>query len=271
MFSMISRKTWDDTRNPDPNNVNYRPGPIIVHHSVYPRIENPTYSQALARVRQIDRLHESQGWGGGLGYSVIVVGQFVFEGRLNDPGAHTVGYNTLYPAVCLDGNFERYRPNAVEQDALVWVAKELGRESFTGHRDYNSTGCPGQYLYSMLPKLTERIEDTAVEPVYFFEELDFLSGGIGPKFLGGWSTTEARQSVQSRIAIPDGAHLTTAQFDRPAPYGLILWPPNRHGMGNPRWAFDTKEDRDRAATKHEERTGRKVRRFKGLGNSIYKR
>lgn len=270
-FNIIPRGEWDVTPNPDPNSVSYQPGPLIVHHSVYPRIDSPTLSEAKARIREIDRLHESKGWHIGVGYSFVIIGRYVFEGRWRDPGAHTVGFNSIYPAVCVDGNYTAQAPHSTELQMLVGLARHIGRDALTGHRDYNSTGCPGNRLYAELPRLTELIEKPEPEP-FFFEEMPFTEGGIGPKLLGGWGRKDVRDSVMEGYTPPAGASASVANFDSEiAPYGIIVWPPGRYGMGNPRWKFDTKRERDAAAADHERKHRRTVRRFRGVENSLYAR
>lgn len=57
------------------------------------------------------------------------------------------------------GNFEIQKPAVAQKDALVKLVAELrsyygiGRRRIYGHRDLDSTLCPGRNLYAFLPTL----------------------------------------------------------------------------------------------------------------------
>ena len=272
-LQIIPRKEWD----PDPNQrvkTEWKPGPLIVHHTASPALSvNAGKKAATAEAVAIDNYHESKGWSGGFGYSYGVIGKYVFEGRGEAVGAHTFGYNSDYPAVVVDGNFQagdRLMP--IQRELLVELARYLGRTSLAGHRDFNLTDCPGDALYAELDGLTDALDDEPDQDGehYYFETLAWTDGGSGPKLLGGWGTPAVRDSQLHLLRTWRTA--TPAKFDSKAsPYGIILWPPGGYGMASPRWRYTDPEVRNARQAEYEQKTGLKTRRFRGLKNSIYAR
>ena len=276
---------WD----PDPNprsGVNWIGGPLIVHHSVYPRLPlDATQLQIVARAVSIDNLHESNGWIGGFGYNFGIISGQVIEGRgAMFAGAHTVGYNSLLPAVVVDGNYASQQPRDEDLEALLWLARHLGRTSFTGHRDYNSTSCPGNALYAMLNYLNRELAKDEPEPGEFYvESLQWTEGGMGPKLLGGWSNAGARDQLLAAISLGEtdwgkyvkeqGASATAAKFQTDkAPYGIILWEKDRYNIGTPRWGpFNTKSERKVFVEDHLRHLDTRLREFSGRQYSLYSR
>ncbi|HYH10969.1 MAG TPA: SH3 domain-containing protein [Thermomicrobiales bacterium] len=139
---------------------------IIIHHS-----ETPSFRDPLVEIRSIHYYHAvTRGWGDiGYNYLVDYLGN-VFEGRKggeNVVGGHSFQYAYGSAGVCSMGSFslESSTPEAI--GALVWVCAwagrnldPLGRKDFhetpncptiCGHRDVNSSSCPGDSLYADLP------------------------------------------------------------------------------------------------------------------------
>ena len=93
--------------------------------------------------------HLSQGWTG-IGYHFYVRKDgSIYRGRpIETIGAHCQGQNSYSVGVCFEGNFEAETMTAAQLKsglALVSYLKELypGAE-VKGHRDFNSTACPGK-------------------------------------------------------------------------------------------------------------------------------
>lgn len=288
---IIPRKKWDHDPNPR-YGVNWISGPLIVHHTVIPKLPaDASYNQAMDRARRIDDIHEGFGWSGGFGYNFGTIAGWLVEGRGAEyRGAHTVGYNSLLPACVVDGDYSRERPDRNDLDNLVWLARHLGRNSFTGHRDYNATGCPGDNLFSVLNALTKEIEDEGVDlgrPKYFVEAESFINGGIGVHLLGGWGTQQTADKVYNmirkgegtwgKIVEEQGASISRVRFDVPewnkAPYGIIVWPRGKYGMGNPVWGpFEAKDMRhEKLLELRESHPDVAFREYRGRQNSIYSR
>jgi len=84
----------------------------------------------------------------------------IWEGRsLKYQGAHVSSRNPGNIGVVLLGNFEIQKPSAAQKATLVKLVTELrryygvSRRRIYGHRDLDSTLCPGRNLYPFLPTL----------------------------------------------------------------------------------------------------------------------
>jgi hypothetical protein len=158
-----------------------------VHHTVNSNSYGP--SDSPAHLRGIQAYHMvANGWCD-IGYNFLVdrYGQ-MFEGRRGGigravVGAHASGFNTNSTGIALIGDFTssgvpdaaynalvyllawKLSYHGVPADGQVWVrvgANEgaywpegtiISLDRITGHRDVNATGCPGQFLYDLLPRL----------------------------------------------------------------------------------------------------------------------
>jgi hypothetical protein len=147
----------------------------IVHHTAGTSPDTPDESAAIIRAIQVYHV-KSNGWND-IGYNLLVdpFGQ-TFEGRgggveRNVVGAHALGFNTGSCGIALLGNLERkaltpeartglvallaWRLDVGHVDPLAQVTFVSGGSSrllraVSGHRDVNSTACPGAHLYSEL-------------------------------------------------------------------------------------------------------------------------
>jgi hypothetical protein len=114
-------------------------------------------------VRNIQAFHmgPERGWCD-IGYSYVLVQQrgifkrpLLFKGR----GFHAVpasqeDFNTGNVSVCViaDSN-DRIKRSTTR--ALAYVARRCPARTVKGHRDVNSTDCPGDHLYSKVPTLNQ--------------------------------------------------------------------------------------------------------------------
>ena len=128
----------------------------VVHHSAGALTET---------VAEIHAQHLAQGWSG-IGYTFVIYPDgSIHTGRpMRDVPAATEGFNTESVAVCLIGNFEpgsdgytgSPTPEQINSlvDISVYIHENIPSISATkGHRDFNSTACPGENLYNYLPTL----------------------------------------------------------------------------------------------------------------------
>ena len=107
-------------------------------------------------LRSIQRYHmDTHGWSDiGYNYMIDRFGR-VYEGRGWDVlGAHAANNNTPNIGVCFLGDDDKgvqdVTPAARQAfaDLFVWLQKKLGKKlKRRGHRDVNSTSCPGDELY----------------------------------------------------------------------------------------------------------------------------
>ncbi|NEC69938.1 N-acetylmuramoyl-L-alanine amidase [Streptomyces sp. SID9727] len=164
------------------------PQKIIVHHT---DTSNSTdYSQAqafsLARIMQNDQMDE-RGWIDTGQHFTISRGAIVMEGRHGSlaalqggtrqvESAHCTGQNTVAIGIENEGTYMTVDPRGEQYARLVELCTHICRQyglpayQIYGHRDFNSTDCPGDRLYALLPQLRQdvaaRIGGDATPPVW---------------------------------------------------------------------------------------------------------
>jgi hypothetical protein len=242
--SIVPRSAWDPTGACPPRSAP-RYGRIdfsVVHHTE--SLTSYSRAGAAAMVLAICRFHRNgNGWLD-IGYNLLVDRYgTVYEGRaggVEQPviGAQSGGWNTLSTGVAVIGSFSTARPPRAAQEALTrvlaWKLSLAGvpatgtisrvspggpenrwpsgtRVSFarvSGHRDADSTDCPGGALYALLPRLRGEIA-----PQVQIEQDQLTSspiGGVvsqgGPAFLTGRLTLAGGHR-------PVGAALTLQRRD----------------------------------------------------------
>jgi uncharacterized protein with LGFP repeats len=165
----------------------------FVHHTAGPNYYSR--SQSAAIVRAICLFHRNVHRWDDIGYNFLVdrYGQ-IFEGRLggiDEPlaGAQAGGYNFSSTGIALLGTFSGRAPSAAAMDALAHLlawklalhgVEAVGRTTvevsraghvytryrpgtpvrlhrIAGHRDGDTTTCPGAVLYGRLPGLRRRV------------------------------------------------------------------------------------------------------------------
>jgi N-acetylmuramoyl-L-alanine amidase len=177
--AIVSRAAWGASSCQPRESPSYgRVDVAFVHHTVNANDYTPEESPAI--VLAICRYHRnSNGWSD-IGYNFLVDrhGQ-VFEGRAGGTdravvGAQAAGYNSVSTGVSNIGEFSNDRQTAAGMDALsrilAWklgvhgvpaegTVTTAGRtfQRISGHRDANSTACPGDALYAQLPELRRRV------------------------------------------------------------------------------------------------------------------
>jgi hypothetical protein len=147
----------------------------FIHHTV--NANNYTRAEVPAIIRGIYAYHtQSRGWSD-IGYNYLVdrFGR-IWEGRYGGVdrdvvGAHTLGYNDDSFAMSAIGNYEVAHPSDAMLDAYArlfawklglhgigagwkrtWVTSRYF-QAINGHRDAESTACPGKYLYAKIPDI----------------------------------------------------------------------------------------------------------------------
>lgn len=115
---------------------------IILHH----RAGN-------GNVESIHDQHLSQGWTG-IGYHFYIrKNGDIHKGRpLETIGAHTEGKNSVSVGVCFEGNYhdiDKVMPTEqlkAGQELIAYLKGIYPDAEVKGHRDFQATGCPGQYF-----------------------------------------------------------------------------------------------------------------------------
>lgn len=111
---------------------------IILHHAA-----------ASGSVEAIHRAHLNRGWIGiGYHYYVRKDGS-IWRGRPEKvAGAHTVGKNFSSIGICFEGNFEEETMSAAQIAAGHALISDIHVRypgiPISGHRDHDSTACPGK-------------------------------------------------------------------------------------------------------------------------------
>ncbi|MGW1952569.1 FG-GAP-like repeat-containing protein [Streptomyces sp. NPDC001920] len=209
----------------------------VIHHTGVDSDNTLSCAESRARLRSIQQAHISQGYFD-IGYNFVVdkCGQ-IFEGRsggmeLPVTGAHDAGFNTDTVGISYIGNFETAAPSRAGMDAIsrivawkfgMYGIDPTGKVTLTsgvpqgysgnkipqgtsvtlprvlGHRDTNSTACPGANLY---PKLS-RIAQVAKAPgiSHALATSDFDRDGISDLVAG---TPRALSNGGTLTVLPGG-------------------------------------------------------------------
>lgn len=143
-----------------PRGVRARHSPqrFTIHHTVTSNSDtNPA-----STVRRVQGWHFDNGWAD-IGYHFLVDQQGgIWRGNPEERvGAHVGGNNTNNIGIALLGRFDTGQPNDAQLRATGQLLRHLGdkygvqlnRSTVKGHRDYNSTECPGSNLYGKLDQL----------------------------------------------------------------------------------------------------------------------
>lgn len=153
---------FQDYRDPIPGD-SYNWGPVInanniryftFHHSVTPQTAKVD-GNWKAEANKIANLHLAQGWGG-IGYRFVICsdGTVAYVGDLSHGGSAVADHNDEMFSAVLVGDFTRELPTAAQVHSAHLLAKHfltampqypnLERwDQIKGHKDFNSTMCPG--------------------------------------------------------------------------------------------------------------------------------
>jgi N-acetylmuramoyl-L-alanine amidase len=153
---IIPRSEWGAA---PPNGGYVRQGTLIAgvqHHTAMPTLPaDATVEQEKQRMRDIQRIHQGQGWTD-IGYAIVVFPSGrMYEGRPAwAVGAHTLGHNTGYAGWAADGNYESSQPTSLLLEAChrARVALGVADKPLYGHYQLGATACPGKNLKPHLDK-----------------------------------------------------------------------------------------------------------------------
>ncbi|MCB5167716.1 N-acetylmuramoyl-L-alanine amidase [Streptomyces bambusae] len=173
---VIDCETWG-ARSPrrDVTVLDSVPHKIIVHHTATKNVTDYSRARAvtLARAMQTYQM-DTNGWIDTGQHFTVTRGGFVTEGRHESlaalesgsemvEGAHCIGQNTVAVGIENEGTYLTEEPRAEQYEVLVSLCAKIcvqyGIRAYQiyGHRDFNSTQCPGDRLYARLPQLREDV------------------------------------------------------------------------------------------------------------------
>lgn len=147
-----------------------RPAKILVHHTATPNTTDLSQTHAYRLARSIQQAHFGRGWIDSGQQFTISRGGYVLEGRHSSltalrngnqhvVGAHCTGQNEVALGIENEGTYESVPPPTAVYQRLVALCAyacqqyALAPAEIYGHRDFDSTQCPGQLLYQRLPQL----------------------------------------------------------------------------------------------------------------------
>jgi hypothetical protein len=175
--TMYSTADWGARPPSEPVTLlDRKPTYIVVHHTVEPgNTDDFSLDRAFAISRSIQNYHmDSNGWIDSGQQFTISRGGYITEGRHRSIEALTGGTQHVLGANVADHNSEvigienegLYMEVDVPQtlwDSLVSLVAymaaqyDVSPDLIRGHRDFNSTACPGDVLYARLPELREEV------------------------------------------------------------------------------------------------------------------
>lgn len=115
---------------------------------------------------EIHQWHLNNGWAG-IGYHYVIRKDGSIErGRPRQYiGSHCYGSNWETIGINVVGDFMVATPNEAQLDSLANLVADLcdiygldPEEAIIGHKDRNSTDCPGDNLYPLLPDVKEKVK-----------------------------------------------------------------------------------------------------------------
>ena len=147
---IISRAEWGAA---PPRGGYLRQGTLIAgvqHHTAMPTLPaDASVASEIQRMRDIQRIHQGQGWTD-IGYALVCFPSGrIYEGRPAwAVGAHTLGHNTGYAGWSADGNYETSEPTDALLEACHRARVALGVDGkpLYGHYQLGPTACPGKNL-----------------------------------------------------------------------------------------------------------------------------
>lgn len=117
-------------------------------------------------MRQLEQTGQTR-FKGGISYTWLVPpsGRAYVGHSMHRQGAHTRNRNDRARGICLIGNYSIHRPTAMQLDTIAELMvseQRAGRaRSHTlngGHRDLQSTECPGDHAHALIPEINRRAE-----------------------------------------------------------------------------------------------------------------
>jgi N-acetyl-anhydromuramyl-L-alanine amidase AmpD len=150
---------------------NQKPVKILIHHTATPNQADLSRGAADTLSRSIQMFHmDRRGWLDTGQHFTVSRGGFAMEGRHRSleivragrqqvEGAHCTGQNVVAVGIENEGTYTSVDPPPALwnrlRDLCAWICNRYGiaPTELYGHRDFKNTACPGDRLYSQLPRL----------------------------------------------------------------------------------------------------------------------
>ncbi|MEA5359197.1 peptidoglycan recognition family protein [Amycolatopsis sp., V23-08] len=242
---------------------NHKPTYIVVHHAVDPPMNDDfSLARAFYVAKYIQDLHmDKNGWIDSGQQFTNSRGGFVTEGRHRSleilrggtqhvQGANVGNHNSEVIGIENEGLYSTVDVPQALWDSLVnlvaYIAHQYGiaPEFIKGHRDFNTTECPGQVLYNRLPELRTAVGRVLGVPVARAEaEWPLLKPGdtgkqvqLAQRFLRtsgadvpadgvfGKSTKDAVAALAARAGLPRDTCTASKAADETGFLGSDVWP-----------------------------------------------
>jgi peptidoglycan hydrolase-like protein with peptidoglycan-binding domain len=179
-----------------------RPQYIIIHHTATPNPPNDLSQGTLAGAKEFARSVQSAhmngfGWDDAGHNFLNTNGGFLLEGRQGSLEAIKRGRSVRSahagttkgnesPGIENEGTFITYQMKAQQWNSLVELCASIcsscniDPNNIKGHRDFIATQCPGDWLYSQLPRLRNDVRKRLATPAVSADET-LREGSTGAK------------------------------------------------------------------------------------------
>lgn len=183
--NVISGANWG-ARSPKELPEETIPKFVIIHHTNTPNSPSAaskgTLDGAKLLAKNIQTFHmDSNGWNDSGHNFLNTVGGYLLEGRQGTLAAISKGHcvrsahagnkaGNESPGIENEGNFMTHQMGATQWNSLVDLctslcsAYNIDPDNIKGHRDFKATNCPGDWLYSQLPKLRQAVRQKLASP-----------------------------------------------------------------------------------------------------------
>ena len=162
-MEIVAFRQWAGQDLPALRSISTPTGDVWLHHGA-------SGASSLATIRAYLRHHtQVNGWAT-IGYSFLVAGGVVYEGRgPGRQGAHTRGQNRTSHGIVIAGDYSAQPPADADLDALVALLRHGHKKRWWrtpaltgGHRDAPgaTTSCPGDALHRLIPDINRRAAST---------------------------------------------------------------------------------------------------------------
>jgi hypothetical protein len=238
--------------------ISTNPNKILVHHTATANSTDLSQAHAFALARSIQNFHmDSNGWSDTGQHFTVSRGGFVMEGRHNSlarlnagsgmvVGAHCPGQNDKSIGIENEGTYTTATPPTTLYDKLVALCAyicdqyNIAPTQIFGHRDFVATACPGNVLYSMLPRLRTDVANAlggTPPPPAFSVTIDNATAGrfTASANWGTSSFSSQRFGTEYRFAEPVAASdpaWYSANIPATGTYRVDVWHPADPGYNS---------------------------------------